>query len=244
MDNNEYQIITQKSALTPLNQITIKLNKHVNSLFLLNSIKKINILKQCYIDGNNISFYANKIQTFTDWIQYKHVLECDLIFNIILSLTMQLKSLINDKVCFYKYDINNMFVIDNTTFIYVSLSDLLNINNEQTIIISTPFLKNNVNLLSPELLLINNIPSNIHYKSIYWSLGMLIIHCICNMHNNNNNNNNNNLLNLSTINTIKTQQEIHKILNQELYFIKETKLFYFLERCMAINANERKIVYL
>ena len=77
MDNNEYQIITQKSALTPLNQITIKLNKHVNSLFLLNSIKKINILKQCYIDGNNISFYANKIQTFTDWIQYKHVLECD-----------------------------------------------------------------------------------------------------------------------------------------------------------------------
>ena len=170
-------------------------------------------------------------------------MDCDIIFNIILSLTLQLKNLINDKVCFYKYDINNMLVIDNNTFIYVSLSDLLNINNEQNVIISNPFLKNNANLLSPELLLIDNIPSSIHYKSIYWSLGMLIIYCMCNTHMNDNNINiiNNNLLHLSEI---KTQHERHKLLNQELYFIKETKLFYFLERCMTINANERKIVYL
>jgi hypothetical protein len=117
-------------------------------------------------------------------------------------------------------DVSNILVIDDCKFIYLSHEDLNDVK-ENNIFIYRPISKTH-GYLSPELKNTNSIPISMNYKTIYYSLGLLIL--------------DNNI-------NIKTDEEINILLDNELKYIKDTKLYYFLKRCLCNDPNKRFLLY-
>ena len=140
----------------------------------------------------------------------------------------QLQYLITVKYeCFYEYIIENIIVIDDDKFIYLSNEDLLKLSESNKINFIKPF--NREGLISPELLKINSIPSELNYKTIYYSLGALVVYFLFDKNINNKND---------------FKNDFKDNLNEILKPIEGTKLFGLLNRCLCEEANERSIIYL
>lgn len=158
-------------------QYTISLqtpNKH-----LIESIVQSNLLYNSTVcdDYKSFVFNAVSVKQLNSYLdeQGGH-LNHNVMLKMIYCLSTQLDFLINQcKKSFLFYDVTNIIVIDDNKFVYVS-NDMVQLNNDQ-ILITKPFTKLN-KLLSPEVSNINTIPSKIHYTSIYYSLGLLIMFCL------------------------------------------------------------------
>lgn len=153
-------------------------------------------------------------------------------------LLKQLKSLLNNKYTFYTFSLEELFVIDNNKFIYLNIQHILPINKDnntnQTITLRIPFLKENPGVfLSPEIMELNELPFSISYKTIYYSLGSLIIYFLfeknISFYKYNKDNKDNN----------KNDEKIKEILTP----IKETKLYWFLLRITKKNPDKRWIYF-
>ena len=83
---------------------------------------------------------------------------------------------------------------------------------------------NREGFISPELLKITSIPSELNYKTIYYSLGALVVYFLFE----------------KNINENDFKNELNEILKP----IEGTKLFGLLNRCLCEEANERSIIYL
>ena len=107
-------------------------------------------------------------------------MEYEMYLKLIYFLTTQLEFLISvEKKCFYKLVPSNIFIIDNSTFIYLSNEYLLDIHENNKMTICCPFSKEE-QLDSPELLELITIPAEIHYKTVYYSLASLVIYFLNN----------------------------------------------------------------
>jgi hypothetical protein len=152
---------------------------------------------------------------------------------IIQDLMKQLKSLLNYKHTFYAFSLEHLFVIDNQHFIYLNLDHLLPLDIESkikkqnpTITLKIPFQREKHGLfLSPEIQEMNELPFSLDYKSIYYSLGALILYFLFDKQMNEIQENNN--------------DTIIKILKP----IKETKLYWFLVRITNKNPEERWLYF-
>ena len=191
---------------------------------LINSLTKSRLILGATITDNytSLSFKALTIETLTQF-QKKHF-NYDMALHMTLSLTKQLSYLLqNTNECFFTYDTDKILVIDEEIFVYLSNDSL--VNREKTnITIITPFLKEG--FLSPELLQVQTIPAKIHYKTIYYSLGLLLVYCLSGQH-------------LST-NDCKTETPT---IEELLHPIKSTKLYYFLIRSLDKNVLNRSLIY-
>ena len=163
--------------------------------------------------------------------QNNNTLDINKSLSMIYYLSNQLKYLINNEnKCFYRYNPNNILIIDETKFMYLSNEDLLKIDPEtKTMEINTI-----ISLdwfISPEILKITSIPERLHYKSIYYSLGALIIYSLYSI----------NILDIRNdiSNEIDQIDQIDQIIEQ----IKGTKLYYFLKRCLNEKIENRTLLY-
>jgi hypothetical protein len=197
------------------------------SQYLLFSLTKTKILKNYTIldNGNILMIKASSIKTLEEFKkEEKNKNKTDRLTYINLCkisyyLTKQLTYLINNESkCFYTYDLNNIIVIDNI-FVYLCNSHLKDINNN-TICIYSPISKKNP-YLSPELFKTSKLPIMINYKTIFYSLGLVIIESF-----------------LSDNETTKISEILDKL---KLY--QGTKLYYFLERCLKEEPTERYLLY-
>jgi hypothetical protein len=127
-------------------------------------------------------------------------------------------------MCFYKLDISNILVIDDCKFIYLSYEHLNDVK-ENKIIIYRPISKT-LGYLSPELKNANSIPILVSYKTIFYSLGSFILDNIT--------------TNEETNEEIKEETNIENKLSN----IKDTKLYYFLKRCLYNEPKKRILLYL
>jgi len=183
---------------------------------------------------NTLAFTAISVQTFQ---QFQEELERETgekkmnyesILKMTHNLATQLNYLItNNSKTFLGYSPENLIVIDKNKFIYLSDEYLLDIDNEQ-IIITFPFTKDDF-FLSPELLKITEIPSFINYKVSYFSFAYLILYGLtgCDI-----------LLTKLNINDEKINSE------PELSFIKNTKLYWLLKRCLIEEPKNRSIIFI
>ena len=138
------------------------------------------------------------------------------ILMLINSLVKQLQYLLeNESKCFYTFVEDNIIVIDDSKFLYLSNEHLKEVKNNN-IHIYNPISKN-VGYFSPELQKVSSIPIIINYKTIFYSLGLFIVSNLCN--------NNNNTI------------------QQQLSGVKGSKLYYFLERCLQTNPDKRFLLY-
>ena len=142
-----------------------------------------------------------------------------IISKILYDLSNQLKYLISYKnKTFIGYNTENRVVIDNNKFVYLSNEYLKDIDtNEETIMISSPFTSKEY-FLSPELLEVKVIPSYINYKTSYFSLGQLIVNLFSEDENEN-----------------EILENIH---------IKNTKLYFSLERMLEKDPTNRSIIFI
>jgi hypothetical protein len=228
---DEFNVYQDKIKIT---MFTITNTTSTNQLFkpLFNSIVKTNIINNSTIitENNEIKSFIFKALSVKSFYQFKEEqyklngsekIQYNLILKIIYSLSKQIHYLLNNESkCFYKLDVSNILVIDDSKFIYLSHEDLNDVK-EKKIFIYRPISKTH-GYLSRELKNANSIPISINYKTIYYSLGLLIL--------------DNNI-------NINTDEEINILLDNELKYIKDTKLYYFLKRCLCNDPNKRFLLY-
>ena len=153
----------------------------------------------------------------------------EIALQIIQDLMKQIKSLLNYKHTFYAFSLEHLFVIDNQQFIYLNLEHLLPLDIESkikkqnpTLTLKIPFQREiNGLFISPEIQKIDELPFSLDYKTIYYSLGSLIIYFLFD----------------------KQIQENNTKIKEILKPIKETKLYWFLVRIMNQQPEERWLYF-
>jgi hypothetical protein len=218
------------------NEITVKNEMTVKSeSALLKSLVKPNIILGATIYDNykSMSFKAHSIKTLnqykTDLTSAKSVPNFSYLsaLKLVYYLTKQVSYLIEEESqCFYQFTPENIIVIDNSKFIYLSLNHLKKIiDGTEFIKFVAPFERDG--FVSPELLAIKSVPSNINYRTIYYSLGLLIMDCL--------------------FDYLREEIDIKNITNDNnniiLNPIKETQLFYLIKRCLHEDPASRVILH-
>jgi hypothetical protein len=219
------------------NTFTINL-KTPNKSLLLSLLKTGILLGGTILDNyQSILFRAisvKKLHNHETNTKYKSSLR------MLYYLTKQIEYLISkENKCFYQLDPNNIFIIDDNKFFYLcSRHDLLEINVQNQMTISNPFKKTHLD--SPEVSNIFSIPATlVDYKSIYYSLAMLIIYYLFppskyEPHEPYE------LYELYKQNDPENNSWVHDNLRR----IQGTKLFYTLERCLQKEPQQRTIIYI
>jgi hypothetical protein len=225
----EFDIYMDKKKHS-LFKITNKNNHNCLSLFY--SIVKPLIVNSATIVNNNndsssLVIKTMSIKTFAQFkeqqkmINGSYKLPYTTILNIIICLSKQLSYLLESETkCFYNFDPDNILVVDDCKFLYFSTEHLKDIKNNNLYVYSP--IKKNMGYLSPELHNVSSIPIIIHYKTIFYSLGLFII---------------NNLVDELTSN------DTQEVLMDCIVHIRGTKLYYFLERCLQDEPSKRFLIY-
>ena len=237
-----YQDIKKPTLFCIKNNNNNNNSKINNSSSLFHSILKINVVNSGNIINDNNNYSLNiKASTIKSFAQFKkeqkiknntYQLHYIITLMLINSLIKQLHYLLeNESKCFYTFAEDNIIVIDDCKFIYLSNEHLKEVKNNDLHIYS-PISKTS-GYLSPELQKASSIPIIINYRTIFYSLGLFVVANLCNeteeIHENNNNNIPYKLI--DDIN-IKTKNAIEC-----------TKLHYFLVRCLQTKPCKRFLLY-
>ena len=207
---------------------------------LIKSIKATKLLNSFTIssDYQLCTFKATSVKSFNQFLSDISVirgskkLKYHCILKIIYGLSKQLQYLIQHKKGFYVYSLESIMVIDDNKFIYLSNDHLMDIDMNDQIPFFSPFSQNQ-DFLSPELLSIKELPCNVHYKTIYYSLGYLILYCL--------KGNMDFTVDEPPITNI-TKKTIEEILSNEIHEIHGTKIYYFLKRCLVKDPIKRSLI--
>lgn len=206
ISNNEVEVTKLKTIV----KFDIKKsNKFWDSVkFMLNETK------------NKFSIKATNIIGFNDYIKtepfiYKHA------ERFFLDIKKQIKNLEKRNLTLLELKLENIYFIelntDNFMFLILNSEYLIDINDEK-IEVTQPLEKSS-KYFSPEMKKLTKIPSEISYKSCYYSIGMIIVDSI---------------------------KKIEKDLDLETHLpsLCETKLYYSLERCLKENPENRYLLYI
>ena len=191
-----------------------------------------------------LSFKAISVQRFSDFqseLERKNK-TLKIPYNLVLKMThnlvTQLKYLItNFSQTFLGYSPENLIVIDKHKFVYLCNDFLLDIkngndynndnDNDYNVLISYPFTRDDF-FMAPELYCIKEIPSFVNYKVSYFSLGYLILYTL-----------------LGDDIDSEDLQEKDKICHRmKTLIIKNTKLYWLLERCLVEEPKNRSILFI
>ena len=219
MENDEYTITQNKRDATIYTFFFPSFSKT-----LIKSIVSTKLITGATVtdDYMSLSFNATTVKTLKSFLNAS--LPYELVLKIISQLSTQLKYLIEThNETFMGYNINNVIVIDDTTFVYVSNEELCKIEEGQ-ITITYPFSRSDF-YMSPDISNIKEIPSKVHYKSVFYSLGCLMVDCL-----------------LFKDEEATEERNPHKIL--DILPIKQSKLYYFLQRCLSEEPNNRYLLFI
>ena len=124
----------------------------------------------------------------------------------------------------------NLIIIDKSKFVYLCDEFLLDIiKNGENLLIKSPFTQDDF-FFSPELLSVKEIPSFVNYKVSYFSLGYLILYT---------------LLGHDGDSDSEDLPEKDKITHRmNTLIIKNTKLYWLLERCLVEEPKNRSILFI
>lgn len=183
-----------------------KIQFNNESKSLLKSVSRIILGSTVSNEYKSITFRAENIMPF-----FQSELKTDA-FGLIFFLSKQLEYLIKvEKKCFYKINPDNIFIIDSKV-VYLSNEYLTDIN-ENKVVIKYPFTKNEFD--SPEILGLNTLPAEIHYKAVYYSLASIIKYFFR-----------------------------ENLKYESLELLEGTKLLGFLKRCLHVVPEKRALLFI
>lgn len=210
--------------LEVINTFTFMLKMHgASSIYLYSSIKKM--IKTAHFDDetDSLFFSAEKVLSLKQYIleEKNTKISHNVCIKLIDDLTKQLLYLKTLGYSFYGFDIDDVLTIDGT-FIFCSTSYLMPLKNDNIIFMSpikNPYFSN------PEVFKLTSLPTEISYKCCYYSLGSLIVFALLNAY-------------LLVANDLKTSEQIDKILKP----LHNTKIYWFLKRCLDDDINNRVLL--
>lgn len=207
---------------------------------LINSLIKTRIIQGGSTDETykKIIFKATSVKTLEEFKNEKMISQGKKNFlvpdiaNMIRSLSSQLNYLVTREFqTIIGYNPLDIIVINNERFAYIGSELILNIDTDEEYemaTISCPFSTNDF-FVSPELLKITEIPSKIHYKTAYFSLGILLIYVL--------------LADDEFYHDYlkhKHSEKIIELLNN--HPIKNTRIYWLLSRCLVEEPKNRSII--
>jgi hypothetical protein len=142
---------------------------------------------------------------------------------LILDIGLQLAELHKINKSIFFLNIDDIVVIDNEFFLLSKLTYIADVNSKESLTLTYPiqFSKKDEMFLSPELSESINakvLPFEIPISSVYYSLAKICIYCL------------------------QLQDNLLEPINLEP--IKDSKLYFFLERCLVINPQDRFFLYI
>ena len=188
----------------------------------------------------SLTFKATSVLTFFD---FQKELEREnkslkLTYNLALKMTYNLVTQLNYLITqfsktFLGFSPKNLIIIDKSKFVYLCDEFLLDIikngENGEKLLIKSPFTRDDF-FFSPELLSVKEIPSFVNYKVSYFSLGYLILYT---------------LLGDDSYSDNEDLQEKEKNSHRMTTLsIKNTKLYWLLERCLVEEPKNRSILFI
>lgn len=185
-----------------------------------------------------LSFKASNVQSFLDFQKEverenkTNKIPYNLVLRMTHNLVIQLNYLITHfSKTFLGFSPKNLIVVDKTKFMYVCDEFLLDINQDEKLLISFPFTSDDF-FLTPELIHVKEIPSFVHYKVTYFSLGCLILYALLGEYD---------LIDWNE--EVKLRQtHLKRLLNALL--IKNTKLYWLLERSLVEESTNRCLLFI
>ena len=204
------------------NNIIIKFNNG-NYKAIINSFVKKTLIGATITDNYNTVICSG---SYIDKFDISKINSFELKITCIYNISNQINYLIDkEKKCIFALSLNNIFIINNTHFIYLpSIDDIYDITNDH-LYISIPYIKDNY-IKSPQLTETQELPANTHFKTIYYSLGVFFIYLLLNGG-----------IDLQDI----EQSPLSFIKNS---FFSESKIAFFIERCIHDNPENRHMLYI
>ena len=229
LSTNEFKVIKDEDDLYSIEF------KH-QSKTLIYSLTKPRIILGSTITDNykTLTFKALSVESLPQLQKRINDKECnstmshELALRMTFFLSTQLSYLLrNTQKCFFKYEKEKILVIDEEIFVYLSNEELVD-REKENLLINLPF--SHDGFLSPELLKLNYIPAKINFKTIYYSLGLMIVYC------------------LTEVNLLEDkkghEEPLNEVLNELLKPIIGTKLYYFLVRSLDKEPKNRSLNYI
>ena len=205
---------------------------------LLNSLVKTRIIQGGTItdDYKSLKFKATSVKSLHQFQADKNKthgtsrLSINETALLIANLSTQLKYIITkESHTILGYAPENIIVIDDKKFAFLG-SDLFSEIEDNKMLISYPFSTNDF-FVSPELLKIKELPSYVHYKTAYFSLGCLAINVLLS----------DDEFYREYINNESSMSILHSL---NMHPIKNTKLYWLLSRCLVEEPEKRSILFL
>ena len=204
-------------------EINLKNNEYIMSIKNINEYKNYykalgNILNIKSIKNKMILNQSNMV-SLSKYMKDVVIEDVNLLFK---NMKLILEGLEKDGKCIYLLDMNDFMVIkkDNMNIIlWLNVDKSVELKGDN-MIIDFPFSKGN-KYLSPELKKIEKIPNTISKKSIYYSLGLLM---------------------LNMINKFDRVENIN--VNNHIEMINNSKLYFSLLRCLEIDEEDRYYLWI
>jgi hypothetical protein len=206
---------------------------------LINSLLKTRIIRGGSTDNKykTIIFKASTVKTLEEYQKdkmksegKKNILISDLA-KMVHSLSIQLNYLIEkESSTIIGYNPADIIVINDEKFAFIGSELVAKIDSEGEgmATISCPFSAKDF-FVSPELLNIKEIPSKVHFKTAYFSLGLLLIYML--------------LADDEFYIDYLKHKNSGKIINSlNNHPIKDTRIFWLLSRCLVEDPKSRSII--
>lgn len=212
-------------------------NNHYNGVIeykttskkLIQSLVKSKLLKNAFFEDNykTIYFKCSSVCFLKDFI--KNLKQIN-VYKIIYDLTSQIRYLLEEaNSVFIGFDPMHILVVNDDTYLYINGEHLEKIDQQDKIEIKYPPSSENY-ILAPELYEITELPCKTNYKCSYYSLGVLYLYIF-------------KIIETKCIQQIDAndEEEIAQLL--KTLSINNTKIFYFLQRCLQNNPANRRIFF-
>ena len=237
--NDSLKIIQDKN-----NKTMYKMEFNYPCPALIRSLTKTHIIQGTITDDyTTLRFKALSVKSFHQFIEEQNkvrgspILSINLAANMISSLTQQLSHLITkESQTIIGYAPENIIVLNDNTFAFLDSELVAEIDpvGKEMATISCPFKVTDF-FASPEILKITELPSYVHYKTSYFSLGCLLLYALTE----------------GRLEEDDFYKEYLKELNCEkineyltgLHF-KNTKLYWLLSRCLVEEPKKRSILFI
>jgi hypothetical protein len=206
---------------------------------LINSLLKTRIINGGSTDDTykSITFKASSVETLEQYQKYKTIIHgtknllVSDVAKMVRTLSMQLNYLIeNESSTILGYHPADIIVINDEKFAFIGSELVAKIDSEGEgmATISCPFSAKDF-FVSPELLNIKEIPSKVHFKTAYFSLGLLLIYML--------------LADDEFYIDYLKHKHSGKIINSlNNHPIKDTRIFWLLSRCLVEDPKKRSII--
>lgn len=219
MPNNNYTFI-------PVNDSTYRLKINGELCHKLYEVIQ-KMLKSSYLEAetNTLLFSAEKVVPFQTYLltQPDKRLSYARCVHLIDDLSKQMMYLNKNGYGFYGFNVGDILTIDNS-FFFCSAECLLPLWND-CFLFTAPIKQPYPYFANPELFKLTKLPAQIHYKCGYYSLGVLVVLSLLHVY-------------LLVGNDLKTAKEMNDILEP----IRDTKMFWFLKRCMNDDIHQRQLL--